>query len=74
MAQVDPGGLTSLAEIRNAVAREWQQVRRKEADERFYQALRARWTVEIEDPAEPAEDTAAGRAATALGLSADAAR
>jgi hypothetical protein len=74
VVQVEPGGLPPLAEIRDTVASEWQQARRKEADERFYQALRARWTVKIEDPAEPVEDTAAGGAATAPGLSADAAR
>jgi hypothetical protein len=72
--QVAAGGLPPLDEIRGAVAREWQQARRKEADERFYQALRARWTVEIDAPADPPATTSAGGATTAPGPSADADR
>ena len=48
----EEGGLPALAQIRSAVAREWSSERRQEADDRFYQALRARYSVEIRLPAE----------------------
>ena len=61
IAQVEPGGLPPLAEIREQVIGEWQHARRQQAEERFYEALRERWTVEIKHPATSA---AAGADAT----------
>jgi hypothetical protein len=45
-----PGSLPTLAEVRPVVEREWANERRQEADARFYQALRDRYTVEIRLP------------------------
>ena len=45
-----------LGEVRKAVAREWLGERQREANERFYQALRARYTVEVANPQTPARD------------------
>jgi PPIC-type PPIASE domain len=39
-----------LGEVRTAVAREWLVEREREANERFYQALRKRYTVEVAYP------------------------
>jgi hypothetical protein len=53
----EPGRLPALDEVRPAVEREWSAARRAEADSRFYEALRARYAVEIEMPPDkPAED------------------
>ena len=46
----EEGGLPELAQIRSAVEREWSNEQRRKADERFYQALRARYSVEIRFP------------------------
>jgi len=48
------GGLPALADVRDAVRREWDSARRKEANERFYQDLLERYTVTIEG-LEPAD-------------------
>ena len=40
--------LPSLADARDDVLREWQEARRVEANERFYQALLTRYTVTVE--------------------------
>ena len=56
-------GLPELAQIRSAVAREWSNERRQEADDRFYQALRARYSVEIRLP----EETVGGQSLAARG-------
>jgi len=48
------GGAPALAEVRDAVRREWESARRLEAKERFYQELLKRYTVTIEQPAEEA--------------------
>jgi hypothetical protein len=45
-----PGSLPALAEIRDAVEREWRNVRRQEATEGFYQHLRERYDISIERP------------------------
>ncbi|MEA3410487.1 MAG: peptidylprolyl isomerase [Pseudomonadota bacterium] len=45
-----PARLPVLAEIRTAVEREWSAERRRVANERFYEALRARYTVEVQIP------------------------
>jgi hypothetical protein len=47
------GGLPQLGQIRSAVAREWSNERRQAADDRFYQALRERYSVEIRLPEKP---------------------
>jgi PPIC-type PPIASE domain len=44
------GRLPILDEVRQAVQREWLTARRKEANEQFYQHLRARYTVVVEQP------------------------
>ena len=43
-----------LGEVRSEVQREWLAERQREANERFYQALRDRYTVEVADPLTPA--------------------
>jgi len=42
--------LPPLSEIRKAVEREWRNVRRKEASDAFYNGLRDRYEVSVEDP------------------------
>jgi hypothetical protein len=42
------GRLPALADVRDAVRREWDSARRKEANEKFYQDLLRRYTVTIE--------------------------
>jgi parvulin-like peptidyl-prolyl cis-trans isomerase-like protein len=42
------GGLPALADVRDAVRREWDNGRRQEANEKFYQALLKSYTVTIE--------------------------
>ena len=49
------GRLPALAEVRDAVRREWESTRRKKANEKFYQDLLERYTVTIEPPAAAAE-------------------
>ena len=54
------GDLPALADVRDEVRREWQEARRREASERFYQQLLKRYAVTIEQsPAEEAKKTAA---------------
>ena len=50
-----------MAEIRPILEREWYAERRKEANEHFYQAIRARYDVEIRLPADSAGKTLARR-------------
>jgi hypothetical protein len=45
------GRLPALADVRDAVRREWESSRRKEANEKCYQDLLKRYTVTIEQPA-----------------------
>jgi hypothetical protein len=52
--------LPALAEVRDAVRREWDDARRAEANEKFYQRLLKQYTVTIEQPtAEAANKIAA---------------
>ena len=44
------GRIPALAEVREAVQREWLAARRKAVNEQFYQRLRARYTVVVEQP------------------------
>jgi hypothetical protein len=46
------GSIPSLAEAREAVEREWQNARRKEAAETFYRSLRERYVISVEIPEE----------------------
>ena len=43
------GRLPALAEVRDAVRREWDDAQRREANEKFYQELLKHYTVTIED-------------------------
>jgi hypothetical protein len=45
-----------LGEVRSAVEREWLAERQREANERFYQALRGRYTVEVVYAQRPARN------------------
>jgi parvulin-like peptidyl-prolyl isomerase len=58
----EPGGVPDLAEIRSVVDREWSNERRQEANDRFYQALRDRYSVEIHLPADGGDNGLAGPA------------
>ena len=51
------GRAPALAEVRDAVSREWSNTRRLEANEKFYNELLSRYVVTIERP-EPADKTA----------------
>jgi len=54
------GRLPALADVRDAVRREWDNARRLEANEKFYQDLLKHYTVTIEQPAaKAAEELAA---------------
>ncbi len=47
-----PGSFPALAEVREAVEREWRNARRNEAGEFFYRSLRERYVVSVERPEE----------------------
>ncbi len=47
-----PESLPALAEVREAVEREWRNARRNEAGEFFYRSLRERYVVSVESPEE----------------------
>ena len=49
------GRMPELSEVREQVAREWADARRREANEQFYQDLLERYAVTIESPPEPAQ-------------------
>jgi hypothetical protein len=55
------GRLPALADVRDAVRRDWENARRLEANDRFYQELLERYTVTIEglEPAGKAQKVAA---------------
>ncbi len=57
----EKGDLPEIAEIRAMLEREWYAVRRKEANEHFYRALRSRYDVEIRLPADLTSKTLAVR-------------
>ena len=58
------GHMPALAEVRDAVRREWGSAGRLEANEKFYQALLKRYVVTIERP-EVAKNADANRVAEA---------
>jgi parvulin-like peptidyl-prolyl isomerase len=45
-----PGGTAALADVRPIVEREWQNARRKELGEAFYERLRAKYRVTVKMP------------------------
>jgi hypothetical protein len=49
------GSVPALAEVRDAVQRDWANTRRLEVNEKFYQELRKRYLVTIERPKPAAE-------------------
>jgi hypothetical protein len=49
------GRLPALADVRDAVRREWSNTRRLEANEKFYQELQKRYEITIEEPKPAAE-------------------
>lgn len=55
LTAIEDGGLPELDRVRPAVEREWSNERRQEANDRFYQALRARYAVEIRLPEDVAK-------------------
>jgi len=57
----EAGDLPAVAEIRSVLEREWRTVRRKAANERFYDSLRARYNIEIRLPADSSDKTLAVR-------------
>jgi len=50
------GRLPALAEVRDVVRREWDNARRLDANEKFYQELLKRYTVTIDEPKPGAEE------------------
>jgi hypothetical protein len=54
------GRVPALADVRDAVRREWDNARRLEANEKFYRALLKHYTVTIENP-EPPQKTIASK-------------
>jgi hypothetical protein len=57
------GRIPALAEVREAVQREWFAARRKAVNEQFYQRLRARYTVIVEQPHATSDHTPTSAAA-----------
>jgi hypothetical protein len=57
------GRIPALAEVREAVQREWLTARRKAVNEQFYQHLRARYTVIVEQPHAASDHAPIGAAA-----------
>ena len=56
VAKYAPGRLPDLAEVREQVRRDYFDARRREATEKFYNALLSRYNVRIEPPTERKED------------------
>jgi parvulin-like peptidyl-prolyl isomerase len=52
VAQRSEGRLPALDEVRDQVRREWLDAKRKEATDKFYQAILSRYKVKIELPEE----------------------
>ena len=51
VSELTEARMPALADVRDAVLREWDNARRLEANEKFYQELLKRYTVTIEQPA-----------------------
>ena len=52
--------MSALADVRDAVRREWEEARLREAKDKFYQELLKQYRVTLEKP-EPAKETVASR-------------
>jgi len=48
--EIVPGRIPELDEVNENVARDWQVVRRAEAEKEILEALRAKYTITIEVP------------------------
>jgi len=53
-----PGSVPALADVRDAVRREWENGRRLEANDKFYRELLKHYRVTIENPAPPTKTVA----------------
>lgn len=62
VSQYQPARQPALAEIRDAVAAEWRDQRRREAREQAYQRLRERYDIVMQEVSEVPEDTATAQA------------
>jgi parvulin-like peptidyl-prolyl isomerase len=54
-----PGKIPPLTSVRSVVAREWANERRHEAEARFYETLRSRYSIEIRWPEDTQDDVPA---------------
>jgi len=61
VAKYTPGRLPELAEVREQVRRDYLDARRREATEKFYNALLRRYNVRIEQPTEKKEEKKLGQ-------------
>jgi hypothetical protein len=55
------GSVPALADVRDAVRREWENGRRLEANDKFYRELLKHYTVTIENPAPPTKTVASNK-------------
>lgn len=55
------GSVPALADVRDAVRREWDNARRLEANDKFYRELLKHYTVTIENPAPPTKTVASNK-------------
>jgi hypothetical protein len=55
VSQRSDGRAPALADVRDAVRREWENARRQESNEKFYQDLLKRYVVTVEEPKLPAD-------------------
>lgn len=55
------GQVPALADVRDAVRREWENTRRLEANDKFYRELLKHYTVTIENPAPPTKTVASNK-------------
>jgi hypothetical protein len=55
------GAMPVLADVRDAVSREWENARRLEANDKFYRELLKHYTVTIENPAMPTKMVASSK-------------
>ena len=56
-----PGSVPELADVRDAVRREWDNARRQEANDKFYRELLKHYTVTIENPEPPKKTVASSK-------------
>ena len=61
VSEIVPGSMPALADVRDAVRREWDNARRLEANDKFYRELLKRYTVTIENPEPPKKTVASSQ-------------